>query len=107
MRRRFTATLVKAEYAEKYPEIVVAYLRAAIEANGFIAAEPEKYSEPIAQVTGIDAEMDYLFHGPLGLQMRGLTWKPEYRQAVQTSIETLKFLRRADSDLDINQFVTG
>ena len=51
--------------------------------------------------------MDYLFHGPLGLQMRGLTWKPEYRQAVQTSIETLKFFRRADSDLDINQFVTG
>lgn len=97
--------LVDAEYADKYPEIVVAYLRAAIEADRLIAAEPEKFSELIAQVTGIEAEVDYLFHGPLGLQTRGFVWKPEYRQAVQTSIETLKLLKRADSDIDINQFV--
>jgi hypothetical protein len=57
-------------------------------------------------VTGIEAEVDYLFHGPLGLQTRDITWKPEYRQAVATSIKTLKLLKRADSDLDINQFVT-
>lgn len=102
----FHGGLVDAEYAEKYPEIVVAYLRAALEADGLIAAEPEKYSELIARVTGIEPEVNYLFHGPLGLQTRDVTWKPEYRQAVQTSIETLKFLKRADSDLDINQFVT-
>ena len=97
--------LVDAEYAEKYPEIVVAYLRAAIEADRLIAEEPEKYSELIAKVTGIEAEVDYLFHGPLGLQTRGFAWKPEYVRAVQTSIETLKYLKRADSDLDIKSFV--
>ena len=57
-------------------------------------------------MTGIEAEVDYLFHGPIGLQTRDVTWKPEYRQAVATSIKTLKLLKRADSDLDINQFVT-
>jgi NitT/TauT family transport system substrate-binding protein len=98
--------LVDAEYAQKYPEIVVAYLRAAIEADRLIAEEPEKYSELIAKVTGIEAEVDYLFHGPLGLQTRDLTWKPEYRQAVATSIRTLKHLKRTDSDLDVDQFVT-
>jgi NitT/TauT family transport system substrate-binding protein len=102
----FHGALVDAEYAEKYPEIVVAYLRAALEADSLVAAEPEKFSELIAQATGIEAEVNYLFHGPLGLQTRGLTWKPEYRQAVQTSIETLKLLKRADSDLDTGQFVT-
>jgi len=102
----FHGSLVDAEYAEKYPEIVVAYLRAAIEADRLVSEEPEKYSELIAKVTGIEAEVDYLFHGPLGLQTRDLTWKPEYRQAVATSIKTLKLLKRADSDLDINQFVT-
>jgi NitT/TauT family transport system substrate-binding protein len=101
----FHGVLVDAEYAEKYPEVVVAYLRAALEADARVAAEPEKYSELISQVTGIETEVNYLFHGPLGLQTRGLTWKPEYRQAVQTSIETLKLLKRADSDLDIGQFV--
>ena len=64
-------------------------LRAALEADRLIAAEPEKYSLLIEQVTGIDAAVNYLYHGPLGLQTRDLTWKPEYRQALRTSIETL------------------
>ncbi|MEJ0095198.1 MAG: ABC transporter substrate-binding protein [Methylocella sp.] len=102
----FHGLLVDADYAEKYPEIVVAVLRAAIEANQLIAAQPEKYSELIAKVSGVDAPVNYLFHGPLGLQTRDLTWKPEYRKAVATSIETLKLLKRADTDLDIETFVT-
>ena len=98
-------SLVDAEYAKKYPEIVVAYLRAAIEADRIIAAEPEKYSELIAKVTGIEAEVNYLFHGPLGLQTRDLSWKPEYRQAVKTSIETLRLLKRTESDIDVDAFI--
>jgi NitT/TauT family transport system substrate-binding protein len=98
-------SLVDADYAKKYPEVVVAYLRAAIEADRLIAAEPEKYSELIAKVTGIEAEVNYLFHGPVGLQTRDFTWKPEYRQAVKTSIDTLRLLKRTDSDLDVNSFI--
>lgn len=98
-------SLVDAAYAAKYPEVVVAYLRAAIEADRLIAAEPEKYSELIAKVTGIEAEVSYLFHGPLGLQTRDFTWKPEYRQAVRTSIETLRLLKRTDTDIDVASFV--
>jgi NitT/TauT family transport system substrate-binding protein len=98
-------SLVEADYAKKYPEIVVAYLRAAIEADRLIAAEPEKYSELIAKVTGIEAEVNYLFHGPLGLQTRDFSWKPEYRLAVKTSIETLRLLKRTDKDLDVNSFI--
>lgn len=98
-------SLVDADYAKKYPEIVVAFLRAAIEADRLFAAEPEKYSELVAKVTGIEAEVNYLFHGPLGLQTRDLTWKPEYRQAVKTSIETLRLLKRTDSDIDVNSFI--
>jgi NitT/TauT family transport system substrate-binding protein len=98
-------SLVDAEYAKKYPEIVVAFERAAIEADRLFAAEPEKYSELVAKVTGIEAEVNYLFHGPLGLQTRDLTWKPEYRQAVKTSIETLRLLKRTESDIDVNSFI--
>jgi len=98
-------SLVEADYAKKYPEVVVAYLRAAIEADRLIAAEPEKYSELIAKVTGIEAEVNYLFHGPLGLQTRDFTWKPEYRQAVKTSIETLRLLKRTESDIDVDSFI--
>lgn len=101
----YHGTLVDEAYAKKYPEIVVAYLRAAIEADRLIAAEPEKYSELIEKLTGIEAEVNYLFHGPLGLQTRDLTWKPEYRQATATAIETLKLLKRTDRGLDVKTFI--
>lgn len=101
----FHGALVDADYASKYPEIVTAYLRAGIEADQLLATEPEKYSELIEKVTGIEAEVSYLFHGPLGLQTRDLSWKPEYRQAVSTSIETLKLLKRTDRSLDTDTFI--
>lgn len=101
----FHGTLVDADYARQYPEVVTAYLRAALEADRLFAAEPEKYSELIEKVTGIEAEVSYLFHGPLGLQTRDLTWKPEYCQAITTSIATLKLLKRTDRGLDVDRFV--
>lgn len=101
----FHGALVDENYARQYPEVVVAYLRAGVEANQLLAAEPEKYSELIEKVTGIEAEVNYLFHGPLGVQTREMTWKPEYRQAVGTAIDTLKLLKKADRGLDLNSFI--
>jgi NitT/TauT family transport system substrate-binding protein len=101
----FHGALVDADYAKKYPEIVVAYLRATIEANRLMAQDPEKYSLLIEKVTGIEAPVDYLYHGPLGLQTRDLTWKPEYRQAVASAIDTLKLLKKTDVELDANNLI--
>ncbi|MET1077154.1 MAG: ABC transporter substrate-binding protein [Pseudomonas sp.] len=101
----FHGALVDADYASKYPEVVTAYLRASLEADRLLAAEPEKYSELIEKVTGIEAEVNYLFHGPLGLQTRDLSWKPEYRQALATSIDTLLLLKKTQRGLDTQQFV--
>lgn len=101
----YHGSLVNAEYAQKHPEVVTAFLRAAIEADRLIAAEPEKYSELIEKVTGIEAAVNYLYHGPLGLQTRDLSWKPEYRQALKTSIETLQLLGRTDVKLDADAFI--
>jgi len=100
----YHGSLVNAEYAKKYPEVVVAFLRAALEADRLMAAEPEKYSELIEKVTGVEAAVNYLYHGPLGLQTRDLSWKPEYRQALKTSIETLKLLGR-ESPLNAETFI--
>ncbi|GDY13448.1 hypothetical protein LBMAG53_23260 [Planctomycetota bacterium] len=96
----FHGSLASAAFAERYPEVVGAFLAAAIEADALIRAEPEQYSELIAKVTGIEAEVVYLFHGPLGIQTRDFTWKPEFRQALNTAIATLKLLKKTDVDLD-------
>ncbi|MCO8169118.1 ABC transporter substrate-binding protein [Pseudomonas sp. 21LCFQ02] len=101
----FHGALVDEDYAKKYPEVVVAYLRASIEANQLLSADPEKYSELVEKVTGIEAQVNYLFYGPLGLQTRDLSWKPEYRQAVGTAIDTLKLLKKADRGLNLDTFI--
>jgi len=101
----YHGALVNVDYANKYPEIVVAYLRAVIEANRLFDEDPEKYSELIAKVAGVDAEVNYFFHGPLGLQTRDLSWKPEYREALRTAIKTLVLLKRTDTFLDPESFV--
>ncbi len=100
----YHGSLVAGEFAKNHPQIVIAFLRAAIEAEQLIAADPEKYSELIEKVTGIDAPVSYLFHGPLGLQTRDFTWKPEYRQALKTSIVTLKLLGR-ETTLNADTFI--
>ncbi|WP_151448542.1 ABC transporter substrate-binding protein [Lacisediminimonas profundi] len=101
----FHGSLVGAEFARKHPEVVVAFLRAAIEADQLFASNPEKYSELIEKITGIDAPVSYLFHGPLGLQTRDFTWKPEYRQALGTAIDTLHLMRRIEIKPDAANFV--
>lgn len=101
----FHGSLASKAYAQQYPEIIQAYLRATIEADQLIRKQPEKYSELIAAKTGIPAEVVYLFHGPLGVQTRDLTWKPEYKQATQTAVDTLKYLGRDDVDINVNQFI--
>jgi len=98
----FHGTLVDAAYAERHPEVVTAILRAVIEANQLLADEPEKYSELIARVTGVEAEVIYLFHGPLGLQTRDLTFKPEYRKALEIGYNSLRLLGRATEELDLS-----
>lgn len=101
----FHGSLASKDYAEKYPEIVQAYLQASIEADQLIQKEPEKYSQLIADKTGIPAEVVYLYHGPLGLQTRDLTWKPEYREATKIAIETLKVLGKNDGTINADQFI--
>jgi NitT/TauT family transport system substrate-binding protein len=101
----FHGTLVNRAFADKYPEVATAYLRAAIEANRLLSSEPEKYSELIARVTGIEAPVVYLFLGPHGLQTRDMTWRKEYRRDIATSIETLLLLKRVDTPLDADTFI--
>jgi NitT/TauT family transport system substrate-binding protein len=104
-RPTFHGSLVNADYAKKYPEVVVAFLEAEIEADRLFAANPEKYSELIQKTAGVEAEVDYMFHGPLGIQTRDFTIKPEVRQGLQIAIDTLKLLKKTDTDLSVDEFV--
>ena len=97
---------VRSDFAEKYPELVVAYLKATIEASRLIREHPEELCTELAQWTGVEAEVYYAFHGPEGIQTRDYSLKPEYVDAIRHAEETLRILKKTDRPLDVDSFVT-
>jgi NitT/TauT family transport system substrate-binding protein len=96
---------VRSDFAEKYPEIVVAYLKATLEADQLLRKNPEELSEKLAGWTGVDAEIYYAFHGPQGIQTRDYSLKPEYIQAIRKAQQSLKVLKKVDREIDVATFV--
>jgi NitT/TauT family transport system substrate-binding protein len=96
---------VRSDYAEKYPEIVVAYLKATLEADRLYRERPEELSEQLAKWTGVDAEVYYAFHGPQGIQTRDYTLKPEYVEAIRRAQESLKVLKKLTHEVDVKTYV--
>ncbi|HEY6081379.1 MAG TPA: ABC transporter substrate-binding protein [Polyangiaceae bacterium] len=97
---------VRSDYAEKHPEIVVAFLKATLEADRLFREDPEGLSEKLAQWTGVDAEVYYAFHGPQGIQSRDYTLKPEHRKAIEKAQESLKVLKKVTKEIDVGSYVT-
>jgi NitT/TauT family transport system substrate-binding protein len=96
---------VRSDFAEKYPDIVVAYLKATLEADRLLREKPEELSEKLAGWTGVDAEVYYAFHGPQGIQTRDYSLKPEYVNAIRSAQESLKVLKKVDGELNIDEYV--
>jgi NitT/TauT family transport system substrate-binding protein len=97
---------VRSDFAERYPELVVAYLKATIEASRLIREHPEELCTELAQWTGVEAEVYYAFHGPEGIQTRDYSLKPEYVDAIRHAEQTLRLLKKTDRPLDVDSFVT-
>jgi NitT/TauT family transport system substrate-binding protein len=96
---------VRSDFAEKYPEIVVAYLKATLEADALYRQQPEALSEKLAAWTGVDAEVYYAFHGPQGIQTRDYSLKPEYIRAIEKAQQALKVLKKVDKEIDVKTYV--
>lgn len=86
--------VVRTDFAEKYPEIIVAYLKSAIEATNWIKADPKTAAEKISGWTGTDKEVVYIFLGPGGLMTMDPTIKPALIAAATENIKVLQSLGR-------------
>lgn len=96
---------VRSDFAEKYPELVVAYLKATIEASRLIREHPEELCTELAKWTGVEAEVYYAFHGPQGIQTRDYSLKPEYVEAIRRAEQALRVLKKTDKPLDVDAFI--
>jgi NitT/TauT family transport system substrate-binding protein len=97
--------VVRGDFAERHPEVVVAFLKALLDADRLVSGDPERYSELIFRVTGVDAEVNYMFHGPAGIQTRDFSIKPEIRESLRLAADTLRSLKRMESALDVDTFI--
>jgi NitT/TauT family transport system substrate-binding protein len=86
--------VVRTDFAEKYPEVVVAYMKAIIAANQWLRADPKMAAEKIQQWTGTNKEVVYIFLGPGGNMTTDPTIKPALIDAAAADVKVLQNLGR-------------
>ena len=100
----FHGVVVRTDFAEKYPEVVVAYIKALIEANTWFRADPKTASERIQEWTGINKEVVYIFLGPGGNMTTNPTIKPILIDAAAQDVKVLQNLGRM-KEFDVTKWV--
>ncbi|MFT3800508.1 MAG: ABC transporter substrate-binding protein [Burkholderiaceae bacterium] len=86
----FHGVVIRKDFGEKYPEIVVAYIKAMMEANDWVRANPRLAAEKIADWTKIDKEVVYIFLGPNGVHTLDPTIKPRWGEAMKVGYDVLQ-----------------
>jgi NitT/TauT family transport system substrate-binding protein len=100
----FHGVVVRKDFAEQYPEVVVAYIRALMEANDWLRANPAAAAAKIEEWTKIEKEVAYLYLGPGGIHTLDPSIKPRWLDAIKIGHEVLTKLNRV-KPLDINAWV--
>ena len=88
----FHGIVVRKDFADKYPEVVVAYIRAMMDADDWVRKNPRLAAEKIAAWTKIEKEVVYIFLGPDGIHTLDPTIKPLLVNSVKTSYGVLQKL---------------
>jgi NitT/TauT family transport system substrate-binding protein len=96
--------VVRTDFADKYPEVVVAYLKAVIAANAWFRSDPIKASEKVQEWTGINKEVVYIFLGPGGNMTTDPTLKPVLIKAASEDVKVLQNLGRM-KEFDVAKWV--
>ncbi len=96
--------VVRKDFAEKYPEVVVAFIKAIYDAERWIESDPVQAVQIMEKWTGVEKEVLYLYYSKGGYLTLDPTLKPEW-------IDTLKFDHKVLADaslapaLDLRQWI--
>ena len=100
----FHGVVVRKDFATQYPEVVVAYVRALMEANAWVRSNPTAAAAKVEEWTKIEKEVAYLYLGPGGIHTLDPSIKPRWLDTIKTGHEVLTRLNRV-KPLDINAWV--
>jgi len=75
--------VVRQELAEQNPEVVIAFLKAVIDAGKWIEADPMRAAESLEKWTGVEKEVQYLYFSKGGHLTLDATIKPAWIDALK------------------------
>jgi NitT/TauT family transport system substrate-binding protein len=90
----FHGVVIRKDFGEKYPELVVAYIEALMDANDWVRHDARRAAERIEGWTKIDKEVVYMFLGPNGVHTLDTTIKPQWVSALKEDYSVLQRLNR-------------
>ncbi|OPF61754.1 ABC transporter substrate-binding protein [Hydrogenophaga sp. H7] len=100
----FHGVVVRKDFADAYPEAVVAYIKALMEANDWVRKNPSMAMQKVEEWTKIEKEVGYMFLGPNGIHTLDPTIKPRWLETIKLAHGVLSKLGRV-KEFDINAWV--
>lgn len=97
--------VVRKDFAESYPEIVVAYLKAVIEAGDWVSKNPQEAAKSMQEWATIQKEVMYLYFGPGGFLTLDASMKPQWIEALKydaTVLQKMDIIKQMDVDSWLN-----
>jgi len=100
----FHGVVVRKDFADKYPEVVVAYVKALMDANDWVRKDPLAAATKIEEWTKIEKEVAYIFLGPGGIHTLDPSIKPRWLDTIKTAHGVLQKLGRV-KEFDVNAWI--
>ena len=95
---------VRKDYAEKYPEIVTAFIKAIIDAGKWVEENPARAAEMLEKWTGVEKEVQYLYFSRGGHLTLDATIKPKWASTLKYDHEVLAKWKMAPA-LDVDKWI--
>lgn len=96
--------VVRKDYAEKYPEVVVAFMKAVIAAGEWVRKDPVMAATKLEKWTGVEREVQYLYFSKGGALTLDPTLKKEWVDALKFD-HTVLVKEKAIPPLDFNKWI--
>ena len=97
--------VVRQDFADKYPEVIVAFIEAVYDAGQWINADPMRAVENMEKWSGVEKEVLYLYFSKGGLLTLDPTIKPKWIEALKYDDSVLQ-KEQAIPPLDFNTWIT-
>lgn len=97
--------VVRKDFAETYPEIVVAYLKAVLEASEWVTQHPQEAAKAMQEWATIQKEVMYLYFGPGGFLTLDPSMKPQWIETLKydvTVLQKMDIIKQMDVDAWLN-----